>query len=203
MQATEFLQEEHRWILRMLGCLETLVERARDNSTAGRPWISSTSSPNFADGQHQDKEEKVLMPRLLTRASISEETGIRELAKDHAGERRLMLSMHSNLLGAIHGEPLSLREFVRTSSDYVELHRKHMTNEEALLLPMAERLLTSSDDYEILEGFQGIESGGSIARIHLIKRIEHLWRRIVSRDEEKGGDLVEHSTPRDTKENLR
>ena len=49
--------------------------------------------------------------------------------------------MRENLLGAVQGEPLCVREFGREADEYMALHRAHMQRESEQLLPLVERLL--------------------------------------------------------------
>ena len=180
MQTTKILLEEHVWIRRLLECLEKL---AGDSSETGTVDAEASAEllllfQEFADGWHQEGEEQYLFPRLLARSSAEEGAVIRGLLKEHESEVQLMLSMRSNLLGAEHGESLSLREFVRQAREYVELQRKHMAKETAVVLPLAERLLTAADDQAIMEGIDGLLSGGPQARERVFERVRGLCERL-------------------------
>lgn len=187
MQTTEILAEEHRWIRRMVDCLEELVERSKAHGRLDYGLASELLDlfESFADGLHQEKEETHLFPHLLRRANAAEADYIRRLLEEHVHERSCMLGMRSNLLGAIHGEPLCLREFARLAESYVELHRKHMANENAIVLPMAERILTASDDVEIVEGFDALATERARTVAGSIDRIEAKFGRLGDAIEEE------------------
>lgn len=180
MRAIEVLHEEHRWIARMLALLQDLVRRALP---VGHLDPAATSEllalfAHFADGLHQQREEEVLFPRLLTRARSTEERlTIGRMAADHEKERRHLQGMHANLLGAIYGEPLSLREFAREAELYVELQRRHMIQETTVLLPLAERLLDRRDDDEMVDSFVRLEGDPQALR-EVLRRIRELCGRL-------------------------
>lgn len=177
MWSTDVLREEHRWILRMLQCLERVsVGAERD----GRLDAASASElmalfTYFADGLHQDREERYLFPRLLARArSVAERLEIARLCGEHEQERRAMLRMNQELLGAIYGESRSLRDFEREALRYVALHREHVLHENRAVLPLADSLLTPADDEAVMQGFLCLEHEGPQRLKQIFERIRHL-----------------------------
>jgi len=179
MRTTDILGEEHRWIRDMLECLSRVIQISIESEKvdiAAAELLSLFES--FADGSHQLKEERVLFPRLMQRASAREDDLLHELHLDHGRDRHLMRSMQSNLLGAVHGEPLCLREFVGQASSYVRLHERHMRHENEALFPLAERLLTQGDDLDIVEGFTQLDAQGRTRPEGIRRRIDALCERL-------------------------
>jgi len=179
MQITRKLGDEHFWIRHLLDCLEQVAAAAGEHGQVD-PEASSELLylfESFADGQHQTKEEAALFPGILDKASPGEQEYLKKLLSDHVAEREHMERMRSQLDGAIYGEPLCVRDFVRAAGAYVELHRKHMAHENTVLLPMVERTLTPTDDAEILEGFREIELAGPDPT-GIVERIKSLCRRL-------------------------
>ena len=181
MQATEILGEEHRWIGALLECLSRMLERvAAEEALDPEATELLAVFDSFADGTHQTKEERVLFPRLMDRASVTEGEVIRDLLGDHFEDRRLMRGMQNNVLGALYGEPLCVRELEELASQYLVLHRTHMQRETDELFPLADRLLTPADDLAIVEGFDAVDAvdeGGAAARERLQRRIDALCVR--------------------------
>lgn len=181
MWTTDILREEHRWILRMLQCLERVSQDAErlghlEGECAGELLALFA---HFADGLHQEREERCLFPRLLARArSVTERTDIGRLCGEHEQERQAMGRMSSEFLGAIYGDARSLRDFLRESRRYVELHRGHVKHENTELLPLAEFLLTPEDDQSILQGFAALEKQGPEELRRICQRIESLCVRL-------------------------
>lgn len=109
------------------------------------------------DGLHQDKEERVLLPRLLRRAPPADAPTLRVLAHDHALERRCLDAMRRQIEGAAYGDLGSLAAFVRAGRAYVEHQRRHSDWEQRAIFPLAGRLLNERDDRAMLAGLRRLE----------------------------------------------
>ena len=181
MWTTEVLREEHRWILRMLQCLERL---ARNSEREGRLDAASATEllalfTYFADGLHQEREESYLFPRLLARArSANERTDIGRLCGEHEEERRAMGRMNQALLGAVYGQARSLGDFRREALRYVAMQREHVLQENQGLMMLAELLLTPEDDEAVMRGFVGLEHEGPQKLKQVFERIQTLCTRL-------------------------
>jgi hemerythrin-like domain-containing protein len=181
MWTTNVLREEHRWILRMLQCLERLTlaaerEQRLDAASAAELLALFT---HFADGLHQEREERHLFPRLLARArSALERQAIGRLCGEHEEERRVMARICHGLLGAIYGEMHSLRDFQREALRYVAMQRRHLQHENHELLPLADELLTPEDDESAMQGFVELEHGSPQKLKHIFERIQALCVRL-------------------------
>lgn len=177
MQILEVLTHEHRWIRRLLQCLEQLITSTEAEGALDAEHTVELIAlfETFADGSHQEKEETLLFPRLLELATPTEARYIEKLADDHQEERRRMAAMRSNLSGAIFGEPLCLREFLHQGRSYLALHRKHLAHEDVVLFPFARRILAAKEDATA-------GNGAPVA----VERIEALcdWFGVGTRDED-------------------
>ncbi len=160
MKTIEILEREHEWIGWMDECLEALVASAQAEDLLPEAAYELLSLyESFADGRHQDKEEGVLFPELLAAASDQDCEVLRKLLSDHGAERRHMVAMRGNVLGAVHGQSANVQGFVREASAYLSLHRGHMLRESEILLPMVARLLMPGADERAAEGFAAVEGG--------------------------------------------
>jgi hemerythrin-like domain-containing protein len=178
MRAIEILRREHGWIRWMSECLEMVISEGRaEEQLPPEAYELMHLYESFADGRHQEKEETLLFGELIATASDSDRRVLGKLLEDHEGERRLMASMRLNLLGAVQGEPLCVREFARAAGHYMDLHRAHMHREASVLFPMAERLLTPESDARVAAGFEEMEGGPGDPR-GLEEQILRLRRRI-------------------------
>lgn len=181
MRSTAVLREEHRSILRMLQCLERVtLFSERDGHLDGASAAELLALfKYFADGLHQEREERCLFPRLLARAhSVAERTEVGRLCGEHEQERRLMARMIQELLGAIYGEGRSLHDFRREALRYIALQRGHVLHENLSLLALAEHLLQPEDDVIIMQGFADLERDlpGGMQRV--FESIEYLCTRL-------------------------
>ena len=109
------------------------------------------------DGHHQEKEERIFMPRLLARAAGEEVETLRSLFDDHGAQRKLLAQMRNQIEGVTYGEPNSIAVLVRGARNYLHAQREHSQWELATLFPMAERILSPRDDCAILNGFRRLD----------------------------------------------
>jgi hemerythrin-like domain-containing protein len=109
------------------------------------------------DGHHQEKEERIFMPRLLARARGEDVETLRSLFDDHGAQRRMLAHMRNQIEGVAYGEPNSIAVFVRAARSYLRAQREHSRWEQATLFPMALRILGPRDDRAILNGFRRID----------------------------------------------
>ena len=160
MQTIERLKLEHRLISAMTDGLEAITARAKaDRRVPDEAYELLSLFDSFADGRHQDKEEQVLFVELLDVAEDHDRSILSRLLGDHEKERRHMSGMRVSLLGAVHGEPGCVREFVHEADAYSTLHRSHMLRESEIMLPMVARLLTPDADLRVTVGFEKVEGG--------------------------------------------
>lgn len=109
------------------------------------------------DGHHQEKEERIFMPRLLTRAPGEDVERLRSLLDDHALQRKLLAHMRTEIEGVTDGVPSSLVALVRVAKHYLRLQREHSHWEQTVLFPMARHILRPRDDRAILNGFRRLD----------------------------------------------
>ena len=178
MKSVEILHKEHHLIRHLLEALEALI---RETERSGRLPEEVAGElmklfEAFADGTHQEKEERFFFAKLLQKANEEEAERIQGLLRDHKGERQRMMSMWSHLTSAMFGEPISVREFLRDANDYLKFHREHMTHENLFVLPMGDRLLTAADDAAIVEGFGTIDRDAASSGIE--ERIRHTCKAL-------------------------
>jgi hemerythrin-like domain-containing protein len=181
MRAIEIIAEEHRYIERMLACLQLVLHettrRGRVESDVAAPLVALFEY--FADGTHQRKEEAVLFARLLELAGLEEKVCLSKLLGEHEGERRMMRDLRSNLLGAIHGVPEHVGAFLRTGASYLELHARHIAKENEILLPMASRLLDPATDRYVQDGFESIDRQAGVPDHEIFDRIDAIHARLA------------------------
>jgi hemerythrin-like domain-containing protein len=180
MEAVDVLRAEHLWIGRMLDCLEGVLQRTRDT---GRLEAETSAEllalfVHFADGLHQRREEGCLFPRLLARArSVEQRVALGRLCGDHERERQALRELDERLLGAIYGRQTDLADFVHQAQGFVALHRAHLREEDAELLPLAEALLEPQDDALLLASYQELERAGPVPAF-IAQRVRDLVGRL-------------------------
>ena len=170
MKAIEVLRHEHALVRSLLRCLGALTVETRItgklDGKAARALLRLFE--RFVDWSHQDKEELHLFPHMLARATSEEAERLSQVFGEHAQERRRLVAMHVHLAGAVRGKSASVDRFIANSLLYQRLQQKHVEAEDGFVLPLAEAILTPSDDREVLKGFRGVDG-----RLGTPARIEH------------------------------
>jgi len=109
------------------------------------------------DGHHQEKEERIFLPRLLARASGEDVHLLRSLLDDHGAQRKCLAHMRNQIDGVTYGEPNSITVLVRVAQRYLRAQREHSHWEQSVLFPAASRILGPRDDRAILNGFRRLD----------------------------------------------
>jgi hemerythrin-like domain-containing protein len=160
MESTEILKAEHELVRRLLRCLgilcaETRIVGSLDLRTATELLAVLEA---FVDWAHQDKEELHLFPNMLSHASGSEAERLERVFGDHAKERRRLVAMHLHMKGACQGREASVERFSTNALMYLRLQNRHVDEEDAYVLPLAEAMLTPEENALILRAFAQIDA---------------------------------------------
>jgi hemerythrin-like domain-containing protein len=159
MKALQVLAREHAAIA---ACCERF--EAELDQIVGRCEVDAEALDRLlrffevqVDGHHQEKEERIFMPRLLARAAGEDVLLLRSLLDDHGAQRRLLAHMRNQIEGVAYGEPNSVTVLVRAAQRYLRAQREHSRWEQTVLFPAASRILGPRDDRAILNGFRRID----------------------------------------------
>lgn len=121
---------------------------------------------------------------MLARATSEEAERLARVFGEHAQERRRLVAMYMHLDGAARGKAASVDRFIANSLLYQRLQRKHVEAEDEFVLPLAEAILTESDDRRILKGFRRIDARLG-ASAHIEEEIAAMCRRLGLEQDEK------------------
>ncbi|MSR63507.1 MAG: hypothetical protein EXS08_13780 [Planctomycetes bacterium] len=110
------------------------------------------------DGHHQEKEERVFLPRLLLRAPSEEARALRGLLDDHRAQRQLLAGMRGEIEGVAYGDGGALNALLHNARRYLTVQREHSRWEGARLFPLARLCLSRRDDHAICRGFRRLET---------------------------------------------
>ncbi|MSR63506.1 MAG: hypothetical protein EXS08_13775 [Planctomycetes bacterium] len=116
------------------------------------------------DGHHQEKEERILLPRLVAHARGRELDLVLHLGQDHARQRAVLAHLANQLESASWGEPNSLRVLAREARRFVRLQQQHSRWEQHEIFSLARRWLTPDDERAIASDFRRLDEarGGSV-----------------------------------------
>ena len=196
-RATEILMSEHEVILDVLDCLEHVADTAErrgalDARSAGDALDFLAA---FADRCHHGKEEGALFPALHRKGLPREVGPVAVMLAEHDQGRAGIVGMRAALAEGDAG----LAAFVAHARAYVRLLRDHIAKENGVLFPMADGMLSSADQRELLHAFDTVEHddlgpGAHEKYLALAKELgERLEvRRPASRGEPRTGGCCGH-----------
>ena len=179
---TQRLKEEHQLILRMLALLErnaALTEQGSFNDYQfyldGVDFIR-----NFADHFHHAKEEEILFEALIENGMPRANSPVAAMLMEHDLGRAFVRGMEEAAGRALAGEADQDAAIVSNARGYLELLREHISKENDILYPLAERVLPDGKRAAIVEGYQRAEQKAALG-------LEAHYRAVVEGYEKKAG----------------
>jgi hemerythrin-like domain-containing protein len=107
----------------------------------------------FPNRVHHPKEDQHVFAVLRRRTSAADGV-LDELAAEHLQGRDRVRRLHDHLSQCNGGEPDAVRALASAVAEYAEFYRTHMRKEEEVVLPLAERVITTADWRAAQEAFQ-------------------------------------------------
>ena len=161
MLATEILSQEHQVILRVLDCLEQMIQTAastgRLDGEAARDAIEFFQV--FADQGHHGKEEAHLFPAMEAKGYPRDGGPTGVMLNEHRLGRECVRAMSEAVAGAAGGDRDALRRFAESGQTYVNLLRQHIEKEDHCLFGMANQVFSEQEQRELLAAFQAVDAG--------------------------------------------
>lgn len=168
MKPTEVLKEEHRVIERVLGVLEKAATRLERGEQLPKDLFPKAVEfiRGFADRCHHGKEEGSLFP-LLERQGIPRQGGpIGVMLFEHEEGRRWVKLMDEAGARYSRGEEGAAKGLIEGARGYSQLLQAHIGKEDHVLFPMADQVLSETDQAGLLERFEAVEREEMGAGVH-------------------------------------
>jgi len=162
-EITQRLKDEHRLILRMLALLEQNAARTEAGSGSDyRFYLDGVDFiRNFADRFHHAKEEDVLFEALVENGMPRANSPVAAMLMEHDQGRALVRGMEEAAQRALAGEVDQEAALVSNARGYLELLREHISKEDEILYPLAERVIPEAMRGAIVEGYRRAEEKGA------------------------------------------
>jgi hemerythrin-like domain-containing protein len=133
---------------------------------------------NFADGCHHAKEEDRLFPAMEAKGVPRQGGPIGVMLIEHKYGRAFVKGMVEHLEKASAGDSHAISEFARHGLGYAELLKQHIHKEDHILFPMADRIMSSDDERQLMTQFDDAEAkAGEGTHERLLEIAENLARR--------------------------
>ena len=167
MQATQTLRHEHEVIRKALALLDAVAARVATGDVPPDGDVSGLLEffTVFADGCHHVKEETILFPALEAAGLPHGQGPLAVMLEQHDEGRRLVGALRRER-PAIGRDPEARARFAAAARAYVALLEQHITIENEVLFPGADRMLTAQRDGEIAAAFDRHEAAEMGADVH-------------------------------------
>jgi hemerythrin-like domain-containing protein len=183
MKPTDTLSREHELIKRAIELLEEADRRLEsgDDSVAGLYPELVDFITTFADRYHHGKEEDLLFRRLEERG-MSKETGpLGVMTIEHQHGRAFVRDLAKACDRLLKGDESARAVIITSAEGYAGLLRGHIEKEDAILYPMADRLLTEDDQRELSAEFaEADERLGADAPARYERVLDEIERRLAA-----------------------
>ncbi|MCC7416992.1 MAG: hemerythrin domain-containing protein [Acidobacteria bacterium] len=146
------MSAEHRMIEHVVNALSEAVDQQRrldvDTLHSVVEFLGT-----YADRRHHEREEALFFPLLVRRGVPPQGCPIGGLNNDHAKGRALVATLADQIPAYAQQHPDAERALRQTLGDIARLYRHHLWMEDAMVFPMAERLVSEDDHQELLAKF--------------------------------------------------
>lgn len=157
---TQALVAEHRLILRMIALLEKNAPKTAEGSYLN--WQFYLDGTDFirqyADRFHHAKEEDVLFRALVDNGMPKEHSPVAAMLMEHDQGRSFVRAMEAAVQEAQTGRTGNYQTIADNALGYAALLCDHISKEDDILYPLAERVLPETMRSGILQGYQAAEA---------------------------------------------
>ena len=168
MKPTEQMKEEHEGIKLMLRVLEKILSNTEKINQEHLAKILEFLK-GFVDKCHHGKEEDLLFPAMV-KAGVPKEGGpIAVMLVEHEQGRGYIRNMSEAFDRLRKGDGKALGKIAENGEDYIARLAQHIEKENNILFAMADKVLSTSTQDELEEGFEKLE----VERIGLGKHEEY------------------------------
>ena len=159
MTPTQIMEAEHRLIetvVKALGGVAAAVELGQ------RPDVAMlTTAVEFlriyADQLHHSKEEKLFFPMLVERGVPPQGCPIGGLNHEHEKARALVRALEEQTLAYAQGKAGATEGLLETLRAIHDLYQNHIWKEDAMVFPMADKVLSAADKQELTGRFAEVD----------------------------------------------
>jgi len=179
MTPTQVMEAEHRLIetvVKALGGVAAAVEKGQPADAA----MLATAVEFFriyADKLHHGKEETLFFPLLVKRGVPPQGCPIGGLNHEHEKGRVLVRALADQAPAYAQGKPGAKEAMLETLHGLVDLYQNHIWKEDAMVFPMADKVLTAADQTELTEKFGEVDRA---VGLDVVARLETFAKSVAS-----------------------
>ena len=184
---TDILEEEHRFIEKVVGAMPALIKMLEAGQTieAGILQDMVEFMRTFADRCHHGKEEAHLFPILVSKGVPDTGCPIGGLTHEHQQGRALVKDLAAAVEAYGGGNASAKESLIKSLQGMVGLYPNHIWKEDYLLFPMTNKVLGPGDQKELLGKFAQVEAGIGQDTHHRFEQMARDLAALVSQSDQK------------------
>ena len=169
--ATQNLEDDHTYILRLIDVMERMTTRAAPNIDDLEEAVDLIR--NYADGLHHAKEENLLFPLMAERGFSNTQGPVAVMLQEHTLGRAYVKGISENIELLKEGDLSALNMVYSNIHGYGELLQNHIYKENNMLFRMADNAFSDSDQQSLFKQFEQLEnqSKSDLKKSDFTKRI--------------------------------
>jgi hemerythrin-like domain-containing protein len=176
--ATQDLENDHVSIIKLTDIMLAMVEKKSGEVNHFEQVVKLIRS--FADGFHHAKEEDLLFPLLAQKGFSPEQGPVAVMLNEHVQGRNYVKGMSAGISQLQNGEFGALNRIYENMYGYASLLQNHIGKENNILFRMADQVLSSEEQNDLLVQFAEIESrldpsNNSEASIAMINKLASIY----------------------------
>jgi hemerythrin-like domain-containing protein len=156
---TNVLENEHRYILKVIGAMSVLAESLEKGEKVEPETLKNMVEfmRIFADKCHHGKEEALLFPLLEKRGVSPQGCPIGVLIHDHQTGRTLVTGLGEAVEGYQKGDSATRDALLKYIRGITALYPGHIWKEDYLAFPMSNKVMTAEDQQSLSEEFEKVD----------------------------------------------
>jgi hemerythrin-like domain-containing protein len=168
MKATEQLIQEHNDVQRMLKILGIATTKLENGATVNPLHLEAMLEflITFVDKCHHGKEEKLLFPALINKGMAKDNGPVGVMLAEHVSGRNFIKGMSDAITAYRNGNTSVVHEIVDNARGYIVLLNQHIMKENNILFKMADNALSESEQNELFQEFEKLESNEIGNEVH-------------------------------------
>jgi hemerythrin-like domain-containing protein len=180
---TDMLEEEHRFIQKVVGVMAVLVEALETGKDVERATLQDIVEfmRTFGDKCHHGKEETHLFPLLERKGVPVRGCPLGVLIQEHQKGRELVQELAAATAAYTPGNPAAKVSLAKSLRGLTELYPNHIWKEDYLAFPMTNKILSPEEQSDLSEKFALVEEtiGRDVHR-HFEQLAEMLEKKVHS-----------------------
>ena len=151
MIPTQIMDAEHRLIESVVKALGRVADAIEKGQQADVAMLATAVEflRVYADKLHHGKEETLFFPMLVKRGVPPQGCPIGGLNHEHEKGRALVRALAEQAPAYAQGKPGAKEGLLETLHGILELYQNHIWKEDAMVFPMADKVLTAADQEEL------------------------------------------------------